>query len=398
MREGRGLDWACRHGAKISEGRDFAKPMKHQTGTVSIDRYSLVLAGRSLLELHRRPVMPQKLAKHWTSIGYFRPIFDYLRAAGQPRAPYLKLLGLSEADLSNPDVRIDNSLLHPLFQMAERECGDPNIGLHAGLTMQVQHIGIVGLLAMSCQYAREIFELHARYQSLIGDGFVFNYYLIDDAFCVDAAVATGHPPLGRQEYEYSLAGLYRLQSQLIGGDSAFQRIELPFERPPAGSAIESLLDAPVSYGHDRIRIFLAKSVYDAELLGADPHIKQLLETQAHQRLLQLRGEQASSDPMLARIRELIAERLAYGTASLESIADAMQVSVRTLQRQLDQHDTRFTQLLDDTRQDLARRYISNAELSLLEIAMMLGFAEQSSFNRAFKRWFGESPGAYRRNS
>ena len=76
----------------------------------------------------------------------------------------------------------------------------------------------------------------------------------------------------------------------------------------------------------------------------------------------------------------------------------MQVSVRTLQRQLDQHDTRFTQLLDDTRQDLARRYISNAELSLLEIAMMLGFAEQSSFNRAFKRWFGESPGAYRRNS
>lgn len=342
--------------------------------------------------------MPKKPVKHWTSIGYFRPIFDYLRSVGQPRARYLELLGLCEADLSDPDVRIDNRLLNPLFEMAEQECQDSNIGLHAGLTMQVQHIGIVGLLAMSCQYAHEIFDLHSRYQGLLGDGFIFNYALLNDAFCLEASIAKDHPAMGRHEYEYSLAGWYRLKTQLIGGDTAFQRVELPFERPATGSALESLVDAPVSYGHERIRIYMPTSIYHAELVGADAHIKQVLEAQAHQRLQQLRGEHANHSPKLARVRALIAERLAYGRASVESIADAMQLSVRTLQRQLDQHNIHFTQLLDDIRREQAQRYIGNPELSLLEIAMMLGFAEQSSFNRAFKRWFGQSPGAYRQRA
>jgi AraC-like DNA-binding protein len=72
------------------------------------------------------------------------------------------------------------------------------------------------------------------------------------------------------------------------------------------------------------------------------------------------------------------------------------VAVRTLQRQLDSRHTSYSQLLDQLRQQQAQIYIENREMSLLDVAMMLGFAEQSSFARAFKRWFGKAPGAYRR--
>jgi AraC-like DNA-binding protein len=123
----------------------------------------------------------------------------------------------------------------------------------------------------------------------------------------------------------------------------------------------------------------------------------MLEVQAQKRLQELRGEQIDQDPQLTRLRQFLVERLAFGTPSLEHAAKELGLAVRTLQRQLDARQTSYSQLLDQVRQEQARSYIDNSELSLLDVAMMLGFAEQSSFARAFKRWFGKAPGAYRRD-
>ena len=72
------------------------------------------------------------------------------------------------------------------------------------------------------------------------------------------------------------------------------------------------------------------------------------------------------------------------------------MSVRTLQRRLGQQGLSFQRLLDRTREELARSYLLDPALSMVEITMLLGFAEQSSFNRAFRQWAGISPGRWRR--
>jgi AraC-like DNA-binding protein len=71
------------------------------------------------------------------------------------------------------------------------------------------------------------------------------------------------------------------------------------------------------------------------------------------------------------------------------------MSERTLQRRLEEEDTSFVQLLDDTRRELAEQYLGRLNLSLAQAAYLLGFADQSSFFRACRRWFDLSPGQYR---
>jgi AraC-like DNA-binding protein len=71
------------------------------------------------------------------------------------------------------------------------------------------------------------------------------------------------------------------------------------------------------------------------------------------------------------------------------------MTVRTLQRRLRAEKTGYKQILDDVRRELAVDYVSEPDLSIKEITYMLGFSEPSNFTRAFKRWTGTSPNAYR---
>ena len=91
----------------------------------------------------------------------------------------------------------------------------------------------------------------------------------------------------------------------------------------------------------------------------------------------------------------IVERLPDGPPSQQQIAEALHVSNRTLQRKLKDEGTSFMDLLQDTRMQLARRYLRQPSRSVVETAYLLGFSEPSTFSRAFKRWTGVAPAEYR---
>jgi AraC-like DNA-binding protein len=90
--------------------------------------------------------------------------------------------------------------------------------------------------------------------------------------------------------------------------------------------------------------------------------------------------------------------LPSGTPSESSIAQELNITERTLQRKLKDANFCFRDLLSDTRKELACQHLLNAELSINEIAFILGYAEETNFTRAFKRWTGETPSAYRKNN
>ncbi|MGE8383563.1 MAG: helix-turn-helix transcriptional regulator, partial [Pseudomonas putida] len=96
-----------------------------------------------------------------------------------------------------------------------------------------------------------------------------------------------------------------------------------------------------------------------------------------------------------RVRQVLCRILPQGEPKRETLAQALHLSQRTLQRRLQEEGTSFQTLLDDTRRELAEQYLAQPGMTLLETAYLLGFADPSNFYRAFRRWFDATPSEYR---
>jgi AraC-like DNA-binding protein len=109
------------------------------------------------------------------------------------------------------------------------------------------------------------------------------------------------------------------------------------------------------------------------------------------------SEDASgADPFSLNLHAAIRRLLPTGNCSIDCIAGDMNVSRRTLQRRLKERDGNFQQLLQQVKSTLARKYLEDRSLSIIEIALLLGYADPSSFSAAFKSWTGSTPTEYRR--
>lgn len=96
-----------------------------------------------------------------------------------------------------------------------------------------------------------------------------------------------------------------------------------------------------------------------------------------------------------RVHGVLLEMLPGGQSSVEAAAKRLHMSIRSLQRRLHAEGTRYQDVLDNTRQELARHYLQNSSACAGEIALLLGFRDSNSFHRAFKSWTGSTPGAFR---
>jgi AraC-like DNA-binding protein len=95
------------------------------------------------------------------------------------------------------------------------------------------------------------------------------------------------------------------------------------------------------------------------------------------------------------VRRHLASELGKGQPTLEQIAPRLHMSPRTLHRRLDEEGTSYRQILTEVRRELASRHLMECRLAIGEIAFLPGFSEPSAFHRAFKRWTGHGPLAYR---
>ena len=103
----------------------------------------------------------------------------------------------------------------------------------------------------------------------------------------------------------------------------------------------------------------------------------------------------SGDNIAEQLKRMLADLLARGEANADSACRALKLSRRTLQRRLKAEKTSFQKVLREVRADLAVRYLSDERLKSLEVAMLLGYNNISSFTTAFKSWYDMPPAEYR---
>jgi AraC-like DNA-binding protein len=201
---------------------------------------------------------------------------------------------------------------------------------------------------------------------------------------------SGMARLSRPVGEEHLASWVAFARWMLGADKA--PIRVSFEHAATASLDEyrRIFACELAFGQPSTAIRFPLEYMSAPIKDKNPALRRMLDEHAEALLAQ----RSAADP--ARdIRDAIQRALVNGVPAIETVAGQMQVHTRTLQRRLGDLGLTYKQLLDDVRSSLALQYIKDPKLGLLDIAFLLGFAEQSSFQRAFKRWTGQPPGHYR---
>ncbi|WP_299209173.1 AraC family transcriptional regulator [uncultured Tateyamaria sp.] len=162
------------------------------------------------------------------------------------------------------------------------------------------------------------------------------------------------------------------------------------ERLACHDALEEFIGIPIETGGPNM-MMLAPEDADRKLLSADPAQWAQLEP-GFKRQMQL---QTSEQAITARLRATLAEMLPAGEATIDAAARRMRLSTRSLQRHLRDEGTRFQQVLDTTRADLARDYLTSTDLNVSEISYLLAYRDPNSFYRAFNTWTGQTPQSVR---
>ncbi|MFT3923249.1 MAG: AraC family transcriptional regulator ligand-binding domain-containing protein [Myxococcales bacterium] len=331
----------------------------------------------------------QQPSRLYVSLHYLRGLVDYVRRQGGNVAPVLSALGAVETDLLDRDALVPHARQDEAFLAAALVLGDPDVGLHAGEELDVRAFGIVGELALTCRTAGDLLALQVRHQALIGNG--LRSTRLPDPSRVILKFDLARSDVSRHTVEYTLAAQMTLARKLAGPNFRALRFEFPFAEPAITEEQCRVFGPNVTYRQAELRACFPAGLDEVVLGSVDCWQREILECAARERMASIDALFAPHDAELQRCQKHIAQNLSEGPPSVDRTAAALGQSVRTLQRRLELHGLTYRDLIDATRRRMASDLIATPNLSLVDVALLLGFSEQSAFNRAFRRWFGKTP-------
>jgi AraC-like DNA-binding protein len=299
----------------------------------------------------------------------------------------LRSVGIPRERLEDADARLQNREVGALWAKAYELSGDPVLSLHVAEACPLGAYKVIDFMASSARTVGEAFRYATRYFKLINTAVTLTIDEAGDPVTFDLAGEGGPAAVTRPYVEYCLSVFVLHVRAGTGAPVRLRRVTFAQRRPPDVSEHERVFGCPVAFEEDRNRLYIDRAEWDAPTRFANSGVLGVLSE--HAELLVARLPTGSD--LVERTRRAIAERLRGGTSSLESVARELAMSERSLQRRLSDLGHTFHALADEVREATARLYLEQPDMALAEIAYLLGFADQSAFNRAFKRWTGSTP-------
>jgi AraC-like DNA-binding protein len=324
--------------------------------------------------------------------SYLQPLLEAAAQRGVTAQSLEQAAGLVPGTLEPlPESLPADDYVH-LLDVGATLANDPHFGLHVGQCVKLGTYTVYGLILLSCRDFGHVFEQTMRYEQLAHD-LGRSSIDIDD----DIAYYTWHSNYGsahRHLADSVFAGIRVFSNWLAGITLPANSLQLTHDGGPPELREEYqrvLGEVPVFNADANVASFNAMML-SWPVPNADVSLYPVLQQHAEQ-LLQQRA--ASQPAITQQVHAAIVASLARGQVRLATIADELKLSPRTLQRKLSEAGATFQQVLDQARFALAKEYLKRQELSLVDIAFLLGYQEQSAFNHAFKEWAGVNPGAWR---
>jgi AraC-like DNA-binding protein len=300
--------------------------------------------------------------------------------------------GVDRAVVNDPDSRVPIEQFGKLWRAAYALSNDPDLALHAIEVLPFGAYRVIDFLVWNAPTLGDALAKISDYFPLIND-VVRLPFLVGDRFVTFAVEAPSDPAVITRPYaEYVLGAVFLRTRFNMHNPYRLARVEFTHPQPASVREHERIFACPVVFGADICRMVIAREAWDSPRTGADPMLFSVLD--GHVKTLL--NQQPADTTIVGRVRETIGAELRGGDPRLESVAKQLGMSPRTLQRRLSEHNAIFNELLETMRFGAAKSYLAQRNIAATEIAYLLGFSEQSSFNRAFKRWAGQTPGEFRR--
>lgn len=326
--------------------------------------------------------------------AYLQPLVETAAACGVAPARLAQAAGLCATALQSAPDSPSNSLAArdyiALLDAGARLSGDAHFGLHVGERVRPGTYSAYGLILMACSDFGQALAQTQRYEQLAHDLGRTSLSVQD----MDALYTwTSHyPDASRHLVESVFAGIRVFGSWLAGRPLGPRQLAFVHHSDAAPGEYLRVLGVQPQFGAAANVARFDAALLDMPVPNADPSLYPVLRQHA-ERLL---GERAASgDGIVAQVRAAVIRSLAHGGARLPAVAAELGLAPRTLQRKLADAGCSFQDVLDGARYELARGYLRQRELGLVDIAFLLGYQEQSAFTHAFREWAGVNPGAWR---
>lgn len=329
------------------------------------------------------------------SAQWFQGMLPALERRGVDVARLLTGSGISAQLLQDRDARIAHIHIAQFWTLACEASGDPFLGLRASQDFRPGCMSQVGHLMLASPTLGDALTHLMSYQQLISD-------VADCEFSLQADGGLMRMELIPQLYAIPQA----INDMMLGATMVFCRWllgpgfrprQLCLRRPqpqPADLALyRTVFDCPIRFDSQMDCLHLSARDLKTPLPLANPQVFELHRQHLEERLKQRRQQSIS-----LQVGSVLQQLLPEGEPSRERVAGLLNLSPSTLHRRLLAEGTSYKTLLDQRRAVLAKGYVMHSARPLLDIAFQLGFSDPSNFFRSFKRWYGVSPGRYRKQA
>jgi len=320
-----------------------------------------------------------------------RLTLERLKDRGHDVTEILKSVHLRAATVSDPEGRIPTHKEAALLEIASRLTRDRCFGLRLGMTLKPKQFGLLGYVALSSDSLRSASVKICRYHRVLSEGIEAHLESQSDGSILTWSVIDPNAKITNQSDEISAGICVSVFRALTSTNLSPGHVEFRHRGPEDIREHQRLLGCPVFFGRPRNAMTLTEARLDLPIRTADATLLRILERYCREIL----GKKPKKPDIVFRVRELIVGFLSEGQPGIDRVSSELGMSARTLARRLEVRGSSYRGILDDVRHQLAIQYTSDRHLRLGEVAFLLGYNDQASFNRAFRRWTGATPSEIR---
>ena len=314
-----------------------------------------------------------------------------LRSLGADPDEVLTRAGFDPALCVDPDNRISYAARGRLIRHCLEITGCRHFGLLLGQSARLSTLGLLGFLVQSSPDVRTALRSLVRYFHLHARGGATSLVVHGKTATWSYDVYQPQIEAADQIGDGALAAMFNMMRQLCGPGWKPSEVLLAHRKPDDIGPFRDFFRAPLRFDTEHNAIVFSAEWLDRKPPGADPELRLLLQKQIDALDAQHR------DDFPSQVRAALRTALLSGHARADQVAALFSIHSRTLNRRLNAFGISFQELVDEGRFEIARQMLEDTAMQVREIAVSLDYADASAFTRAFRRWTGTSPGAWRQS-